>query len=414
MESISSLVPILLGSDMNVYGMARAFHEAYGICCDAYASQQLAPTKYSKIVRVQLVENFQNEIIFINTLKQLKETIYTDASKTYLLIPCGDVYVKLVSKFKAELENDYTFNCNNLKLFNTLSDKATFYEICEQYGLPYPKTQIVSMNKIDIEEIINSLDSYPVVLKPANSILWLSTKFEGKKKAFIIKTKQELHSILQKIKYSNYSEKMIIQDYIIGDDSYMRVVNIYVDKGGRVQLISMGQPLLEDPSPEAIGNYMAILPDYDEALFLQIKQFLTSIHYKGFPNLDLKYDEKENNFKVFEINLRQGRSSYYSTLNGYNLAKVLTEDLFYNFKDEKLIGSDDQLPTKMWLAIPKRLMTKYVPDSPSKNYALELIKEGNYGSTVFYKKDFSIRRWVLMAYMYSLYRKTYKKYFEIK
>lgn len=128
----------------------------------------------------------------------------------------------------------------------------------------------------------------------------------------------------------------------------------------------------------------------------------------------MKYDEKENNFKVFEINLRQGRSSYYSTLNGYNLAKVLTEDLFYNFKDEKLIGSDDQLPTKMWLAIPKRLMTKYVPDSPSKNYALELIKEGNYGSTVFYKKDFSIRRWVLMAYMYSLYRKTYKKYFEIK
>ena len=39
----NEFIPILLGSDMNVYGMARSFHEAYGTICQSYASNQLAP-----------------------------------------------------------------------------------------------------------------------------------------------------------------------------------------------------------------------------------------------------------------------------------------------------------------------------------------------------------------------------------
>ena len=45
--------PILLGSDINVYGMARSFNEAYGIRVKALADVQLAATRYSKIVDVE-------------------------------------------------------------------------------------------------------------------------------------------------------------------------------------------------------------------------------------------------------------------------------------------------------------------------------------------------------------------------
>ena len=50
--------PILLGSDINVYGMARAFHEEYGIVSEAYAYFQLSPTKFSRIVNVHIVDDF--------------------------------------------------------------------------------------------------------------------------------------------------------------------------------------------------------------------------------------------------------------------------------------------------------------------------------------------------------------------
>ena len=48
--------PILLGSDINVYGMARAFHEEYGLVSEAYAYFQLSPTKFSRIVNVHIVD----------------------------------------------------------------------------------------------------------------------------------------------------------------------------------------------------------------------------------------------------------------------------------------------------------------------------------------------------------------------
>ncbi len=59
--SQDKFLPILLGSDMNVYGMARAFHEAYGIQSVAYAGTELAPTRFSKIVKVNQVDGFDHD-----------------------------------------------------------------------------------------------------------------------------------------------------------------------------------------------------------------------------------------------------------------------------------------------------------------------------------------------------------------
>ena len=88
--------PILLGSDINVYGMARSFHEAYGIKVKTLAAGHLAATRYSKIVDVEVHPGFEDDPTFINVMRS-KMIEYQDHSEPVILIACGDGYVEPVS-----------------------------------------------------------------------------------------------------------------------------------------------------------------------------------------------------------------------------------------------------------------------------------------------------------------------------
>ena len=46
--------PVLLGSDINVYGMARSFHQEYGVKSVAIGKGILGPCTASKIVNLSL------------------------------------------------------------------------------------------------------------------------------------------------------------------------------------------------------------------------------------------------------------------------------------------------------------------------------------------------------------------------
>ncbi|MGX7175879.1 carboxylate--amine ligase [Enterococcus saigonensis] len=401
---------------MNVYGMARAFYEEYGMKSTAYASFQLAPTKYSKIVDVHVIAGFDQDPVFSEKLLELAKSKYNDPSIKYLLVACGDGYAELLSQHKEDLKDYYVFAANDYSLFEKLINKVSFYDICEKYQLPYPKTLIITKDMVVEGKLNQDLPfDFPVALKPANSVEWLSVDFEGRKKAFIIDNLTEFNTILDRLYKAGYKSEMIAQDFIPGDDSNMRVLNAYVDQKGNTRFMFLGHPLLEDPAPAAVGNYVVIVPDENDEIYQTIKNFLEKIDYVGFANFDMKYDRRDGQYKLFEINLRQGRSSFFVTLSGFNLAKYVTEDLVFNsvFRETEY-GRKENPNAKVWLGVPKKVFRKYAKDNADKQYAEKLIKEGRYGTTLFYEKDSSIRRYVLMKYAFHNYVTGFKKYFSEK
>ena len=48
--------PVLLGSDANVYGMARSFYTQYGVVSDAVCKAVLVACRNTRLVRIAAVE----------------------------------------------------------------------------------------------------------------------------------------------------------------------------------------------------------------------------------------------------------------------------------------------------------------------------------------------------------------------
>lgn len=409
MQRNQQFVPIILGSDFNAYGMARGFYDEYGVKSEIYAIQMLSPVRYTKILNVHIMKKLKDRQNFAKILIDVA-THYVEQNIKPILISCGDDYTELIAENKELLSQFYACPYADYETVTKLTDKEQFYQVCEQYGLDYPKTKIISQKQATE---IESPFGYPVVLKGADSIGWRDLNFEGFEKVFIIKNQEQLSAAVTKCFANGYVGDLILQDFIPGDDSNMRTINIYCDKQQKVKLMCLGHPLLEDPSPQAIGNYVAILPDYDIKVYQRIKEFLEKIHYSGFVNLDIKYDRRDGSFKVLDLNPRQGRSSFYTTLNGYNLSKYPVEDyVFDTLKDRDVVFANrDMRQAKLWLGVSKKSFNAFATNNQYKKRAQQMIRNNMYGTTFDDPKDDNVKRRMLNIWMLKNYHRSFKRYF---
>ena len=402
MAKTIDFLPVLLGSDVNVYGMARSFHEEYGIASVAIGKGRLNATSNSKIVSVEVVEpNIEDDKVFCNTLISFAKRY---AGRKLLLVPCGDNYIKLLVRNQDKLRDYYEFECIDEDLLLQLSLKENFYKVCTEHGFAFPKTASCTFENYKTIEL--PFD-FPVIIKPSNSVAYWNCSFPHKKKVFVAYNKQEFDDILNAIYGSSYKDHLILQEYIPGDDSNMRVMNCYCGRDKKVKLISLGNALLEEHSPEGIGSYAAIINSTDEELSQRMKNFLEDIGYIGFANFDMKFDSRDGQYKLFEMNLRQGRSSFFVTAGGYNLAKWLVDDIIYH----KDMGCTVATSKALWTIIPTSIIFKYVRDEAVKAEARELIRQDKVCHSLYYKGDRSFKRWLGYRKNQFHYHQKYKKYF---
>lgn len=410
MKQTKEFIPVLLGGDLNLYGMARSFYDLTGKPVRTIASASIAPTQSTKILDIEIVPNFDTDPVFIDTMRKVAAE-YKDSNVPVVLMGMGDWYTELISKHLEELSKVFICPYINQELEQRLVNKQDFYEVCEEYDLPYPKTQIVTRESFEKGEVTQPYD-YPVVLKPTNSVSWNDFSDPIKEKVYIIDNKERFEYIVNGIYKAGYQDNLILQEFVEGNESPMRVLNVYVDKHHKVKMMCLGHPLLEDPSPLGIGNYLAIIPDYNEAIYTKVQEFLEDIKYTGFANFDLKYDVKDQTFKFFEINLRQGRSSFFVTLNGLNLAEWVVRDYVYDdlSQSETVYANIPENKGEMWLNVPLDVFNKYVPETKYKEQAKKMIKDKRYGYTFYYEGDKNLKRYINLQRMFRYYRKMFKEF----
>ncbi len=393
--------PILLGTDKNAYSMAKAFYEEYQIKPLALGKKKLYPTKFSRIVDVKIFDDFDTSSVFLKEILKIGQELKKSYQKL-ILISCGDNYTELIVKHKKELEKLFIVPYIDENLQKKLEDKDKFYQICDKYNLEYPKTYVCNIKNKDKLPTFK----FPLVVKAADSINYLRLTFKGKEKAYFVNNQAELKQVITQIFQAGYQGNLIIQDYIPGDDSASFVLTTYSDAKGKVKMMCLGDVMLEHYGPYEIGNYAVIIASYNQELYNQFQNFLEKIGYIGYAHFDLKYDCRDQKYKLFEINLRQGRS-YYVTGSGNNLAKLVVDEYVYN-KNNKIVYSQNEW---LWLDVPKKVLFKYV----NNNYHLKLktlIANKKYGYTLFYYRDFWPWRLLIVLKLHNINFKAYELYFK--
>ena len=393
-------LPIILGTDANAYGLARSFNEKYNIKSLSLGVSGLIETKKSKIINVKIYKDLKENFT------QIMENIgkeYKEKYEKLILLSCAEWYTDLIVTNRKKLEKYFILPFMDKNLKDKLEDKESFYNICEKYNLDYPKTYIVT--KQNYKKIYLPFD-YPVAVKPSSSTDYSKVDFEGKEKSYKANNEKELKQIVNNIYKSDYKSNIIVQDFIPGKDDTMWVMNCYSNKKGKVKMMCLGRCILEEHTPYGIGNYKAIISAGNKELYEKIKNFLEDIKYIGFSNFDLKYDYRDKKYKLFEINIRQGRSSFFTTAAGLNLSKYLVEDYIEN-KDKKIEYNYNK---HLWLATPKNLLKKYVYNKECLKEAKKLIKEKKYTYTLKYKKDKNLYRWFWINRIYLKDYKLFKLY----
>ena len=142
-------IPILLASDINVYSMARAFHEEYKVKSIVLARNTSGIINHSKIIDYREVPTLDENDVFLEAMNNLYEEL-KNTKKKLILIGCADHYVRLIVTNREKLIDKFVLPYTTIDVLNNIVLKETFYELCEKenVGITVMKCYVKNMELI--------------------------------------------------------------------------------------------------------------------------------------------------------------------------------------------------------------------------------------------------------------------------
>ncbi|MCE0487471.1 carboxylate--amine ligase [Ornithinimicrobium sediminis] len=395
---------VLLGTDIGIYALARAFHERYGLTSTVISRVVAGPINWSSFIEtVELGEDAQRA----DTLAAL-ERVGAErkaAGRTTLLLSNADSFSRMLSEQAEWLSQWYVVPAVDGPVLDMIADKIEFGRVCEELGIPVPRTLVQDFGTADDPGWTpDTVDlTFPVVAKPAVGAAYEGLRFEGKNKIYKVDTPEELLDIFARVRRAGFRDRFVVQELIPGDDTAMRSITAYVDQRGEVTLLATAQVLLQEHQPLAIGNPAAMVTTPYPDLMEQAARLLQHVGYRGFANFDVKVDPRDGVAKFFEVNPRIGRNNYYVTAAGANVAEFITGDLIQGRELDQVVVRNEIL----YSVLPMFLLRRYL--SPElKTLVKKVTRKGVFHPLVTHD---SLKRKAYVAAAKANYVKKYATYY---
>ncbi len=385
--SSTRLRPVLLGTDLGIYAMARSFHETFGVTSVVISELPRGPINDSAIVQNVFTGAGSSDA---DVLSALEDVAAEQPEATHLLLVNSDHQLAFVLAHRERIEQHYVVPYADAQAIARLADKTAMYQVLADLDIPAPATVAVHPDGDPQSWQQAAADlTFPIVMKPFAGAEFEELEFAGHRKVYRLESTEELTTELHRIAAAGYTGTMLLQQLVLGDDTYNRVVNVYRDGRGQLTLAASGRVLLAMHQPTFIGNSAIILVDYDETLIEPVRAVLAAVDYRGFASVDVKVDARTGVAYLLDINPRPGRSHYYAGVGGASAARSVVAD----FVTGTALATQRATAPGVYAYIPTFVLGHYVRDRALLRRVRAVLRRRRAVHPLAYAADRNLKRW---------------------
>ncbi|MBI5591934.1 MAG: hypothetical protein HY881_15795 [Deltaproteobacteria bacterium] len=272
--------------------------------------------RYSRFVsqRFSCPNPHDSEIGFIDALIELGRSL--DHQPVY--IPTGDAEVLALSKHKEALLPFFRMPVAPFEIINLLVNKKRFFQDVIRRNIPCPKTSFPETT--DQARKMATNIGYPLIVKSAYSHVFI-TKFH--KKVFLIHSPSELETAMNLL--NDAHQDYFLQEIIPGNTLFLFYA--YLNRQSVPLGICGYDKIRQRPNDFGIGTICRSMNRF-QPIHAAI-QYLQNINYYGLAEPEFKWDPRDGQYKLIEINPRSVTQTQLATACGVHVEYLAYQDLIW-------------------------------------------------------------------------------------
>jgi len=240
-----------------------------------------------------------------------------------VLIPCSDHWTRAIAQLPTHLRDRYPASVASAATVDIMTDKWRFAEMLERENLPRPKT--IALHSYGELSGLPESSFENMFLKPLDSQKF--SQLMGTK-AFQLESRNHALAIMAEVERSGKDGfPILLQEFIPGPAGSYFLVDGFVDRHGQTLGLIARRRHRMYPAP--FGNSTlseTIRLDQVQGAIDTLERIWSATRYCGVFDAEFKYDERDGQFKIVEINARPWWFVEFATRCGVNLCQMSYRD----------------------------------------------------------------------------------------
>jgi predicted ATP-grasp superfamily ATP-dependent carboligase len=309
---------LVLGANLHgSLGIIRSLGEL-GITVYGTYSGERGPATYSRYCKESFHWKYPSgsDQGSVRSLVRIGEQI----GRPCILIPTWDETAVFVAEHYVELSRRFIYPQQTPELAKTLVSKKQMYTLAKKFGIP---TAEITLPKslADVEAFAHSA-KFPVLLKGSDGN---RLKLRTNRKMVIVNTPEELIRLYADMEDPE-DPNLMLQEYIPARPGADWMFNGYFNAASNCLVGFTGQKIRQ--SPVYTGMTSLGICRSNSIVIKRTVDWMKQLGYKGILDIGYRYDHRDGEYKVLDINPRIGATfRLFAGREGIDVARALYLDM---------------------------------------------------------------------------------------